>query len=89
MDRETSSCYYPEALDQTISEVTLLLDFTFTKGNHFSFAVLVSWIWSFLSFVTEVELTHTCTWFSSLFFMECGVMIRILILPSSHGGTKN
>lgn len=89
MERETSSCLTLNALDQTVPEVSFPLDFIVARGIDFSFAVSVSWIWSFLSFFIKIELAHTSTWFSSLFFMECEVMLRMLILLSSHDGTEN
>lgn len=89
MERENSSCHSLNALDQTVPEVSFPLDFIVARGIGFSFAVSVSWIWSSLSFFTKIELAHTHTWFTSLFSMECEVMVRMLILLSSHDGTEN
>jgi len=89
MEGETGSGHSLNALDQTVPEVSFPLDFIAARGIDFSFAVSGSWIWSFLSFFTKIELAHTYTWCSSLFFMECEVMMRMLILLSSHDGTEN
>lgn len=42
-------------------EVSLLLDFTVTRDNNFSFLVLVSLTWDFLTFATNIEQANTGT----------------------------
>lgn len=65
-----------DILGQTISEVRFPLGLHSCRDNHFHFSAPVSLIWGSLSFVCKIKLTNTYTWISSLFFMECEIIVH-------------